>query len=85
MVPTRNSASTGVANVRSPRSGWAIAFRLRAEPPGHLGDQRSQSVGQHRHLLLLAGHRQHPAPVDDLEEELAFAGLPDGPGKEPLG
>ena len=58
---------------------------LRAEPPRNLGDQRAQPVGQHRHLLFLAGNREHPAAVDDLQKEFAFAWLPDGSGEESVG
>ena len=58
---------------------------LGAEPAGHLGDQRAEAIGEHRYLLFLAGDGKHPPAVDDLQEEFAFAGLPDGSGKEPVG
>ena len=71
--------------MRSSPDAPARLGRADVEPPGHLGDQRAEPVGQHGDLLLLAGHGEDPAAVGDLEEEFAFAWLPDGPGKEPIG
>ena len=84
-MPTRNSASTGVDSESSPTGMPPGALGLGAEPAGHLGDQRAEPVGEHRDLLFLAGDGKHPPAVDDLQEEFAFAGLPDGSGEEPVG
>ena len=86
IVPTRNSSVIG-ASSGSVSLGCSLRRRdvdAAGAAPQHLVEHLVQVLGQHRHLLLLAGHAGDAVPLPGLQEEGPLAGLTDGAGHEPV-